>query len=128
MTEISVGEAEVALLDKYCNPKLRPGVVEAIADRILHEWALRAAFEWAHNKSLIPELPMSRDAKVMSVKITYKTASDYFHALKLVEIRQNVKLDPVALATWLFKMFIKTWNLKKKTEGYTHDFGFPKRK
>ena len=118
--EIGIHEETRNLLDTYC--KLRPSTPENIFDRVLRGWYSTAARMWAKNPNLIPKLEKVDENKITKLNIDHTHAKAYLKTLDQLNKKLNINLCPVALATWLTNIFIKTYNLKEMSK-YKESFG-----
>ena len=116
MANIEIGEAEFVILDKYCREDVRPCLIGPVVERILREWYMQAAKAWVARPELIPELPKVSEGKTNSVDVSRDVAVSFFRTILFIKGKTGKTLDPASLATWLTKLFIRTWSIKKKSE------------
>ena len=126
-TEIEIESETLSLLDKYCNPKIRPARLGAILSVIISQWYARAAKAWTEKPELIPHLekiPESRKQKVMTTTTHGKA---FKKTLEAFNKKMNTNIGEAELVTWLTKTYIKAFRIKQKTKGYKFVMGGIKR-
>lgn len=106
--QILLDSETINLLDKYCST--RPSEPELIVDRVLREWYVRAVPIWRKNKDLIPQFPKIPEKQVGGISINSDHARNFYSYCYALE------LDPIKTASWLVKLFIRNFKIKKMTE------------
>jgi len=115
-TQIEIDENSFALLDKYCNELVRPAVMGAVLGRVLEAWYAQAAKEWAKDRNLIPKLPKVPEGITQGVDINSEDARIFLTTLKKLNEKTGLEINPASLASWLVGLFIKMYDIKKKSK------------
>lgn len=125
MTEIHIDEESLDLLDKYC--KIRPSTPGNIVDRVVREWYSIAARQWVLKRPMLNDFLLNHhkvpEGKTTAVNINHDHAREYLTTITRLNQKCNVDINPVALTSWLVKMFIRMFNMKYMTEHYQERMG-----
>ena len=113
---IRIHEEVFDLLDKYCNVKVRPAELPLVMDRIIRPWVTKGAAAWARQPNLIPKLEPIPEGKLTTVPMNTDHALWFRQALGKLEKKFDITLNPDEVATFLTRMFCKTYEIKEKNK------------
>ena len=119
---LRIHQDDFDLLDKYCNVKIRPAELALVMDRIIRPWTTQAAPAWARNPRLIPQLPKVPECKRATVPCNTDHAKFFRNTVEKLNMKFGIQLDPDEVASWLTRMFCKTYEIAEKNK-YRPDLG-----
>ena len=91
--------------EKYGNTIL----LNALMDRIISQWYIRALPQWLKRPELVPKLTGKEPTNKNAIEINRE------HLNKFKTYCESLNYNPSELATWLTKTFIKGWKLQQRT-------------
>lgn len=125
--EIEIGQETLQLLDRYCNPKIRPTDLAALVSRIIEPWYTQAVKKWVKSPELIPKLEKIPEGKKQKIMISSVHGKNLRNTLEAFNLKMGTNIDEAELVTWMCSLYIKMYRIKEKEKGYKLNMGQIKR-
>lgn len=128
MQYIGISDGTKDKLVKYCNERIRPVQLHMVMGRILRRWCMKIAKVWIQDKETIPSMKKIPEKALTQVAISDTDYRMFKRTLSGLNGKMNTEIDPASLASFLAEMFIKAYDIERKSKGYKFSMGRVRRK